>query len=52
MKVREWSLIMGRGEATKREGGVSEFYHYKRGGGRKKFQPCVRGGGGAQQVLR
>ena len=33
---RDWSLIMGRGGATKREGGHVKFYPYEKGG-RKKF---------------
>ena len=44
--VRDWSLITGRGGATKREGGGAtkreggghvKFYPYEKGGGRKKF---------------
>ena len=36
--VRDWSLITGRGGATKREGGHVRFYPYEKGGrGRKKF---------------
>ena len=36
--VRDWSLIKGRGGATKREGAHVKFYPYeKEGGGRKKF---------------
>ena len=27
------------------------FYPYKKGGGRKKFKPRLRGRGGGQQVL-
>ena len=34
-RVRDWSLITGRG-ATKREGGQVKFYPYEKGG-RKKF---------------
>ena len=38
--VRDWSLIKGRGGATKREGGGHvKFYPYEKGG-RKKYQPC------------
>ena len=34
--VRDWSLITGRGGATKREGGHMKFYPYEKGG-REKF---------------
>ena len=34
--IRDWSLITGRGGATKREGG---------GGGTRSFTPTKRGGG-------
>ena len=59
-RLRDWSLIMGRGGggagyksgvgggATKREGGGHvKFYPYKKGGG-KSFSHAE---GGAQQVL-
>ena len=34
--VRDWSLITGRGGATKREGGHVKFYPYEKVG-RKRF---------------
>ena len=38
--VRDWSLITGRGGATKWEGGGHvKFYPYEKGG-RIKFLPC------------
>ena len=46
--VRDWSLITGKGGATKREGGHVKFYPYEKGGG-KSFSHAE---GGAQQVLR
>ena len=37
ISIRDWSLITGRGAATKREGGGHvKFYPYEKGG-RKKF---------------
>ena len=36
MIIRDWSLITGRGGATKREGGHVKFYPYEKGG-RKIF---------------
>ena len=50
-KVRDWSLIIGRGGgATKQEGGGHvKFYPYEKGGGRKKVLAMLKGG--AQQVL-
>ena len=35
-RLRDWSLITGRGGATKREGGHVKFYPYEKGG-QKKF---------------
>ena len=48
--IRDWSLITGRGGATKREGGGGhmKFYPCEKGGGRKKFSHAE---GGAQKVL-
>ena len=47
--VRDWSLIMGRGGAIKREGGGHvKFYLYENGGGGKSFSHAE---GGAQKVL-
>ena len=41
----DWSLIMGRGGATKREGGHVKFYPYeKRGGGGRKVLAILKGG--------
>ena len=37
MLFRDWSLITGRGGATKREGGHVKFYPYEKGR-RKKFR--------------
>ena len=46
--IRDWSLITGRGGATKREGGGHvKFYPYEKGGG-KSFSHAE---GGAQKVL-
>ena len=47
--LRDWSLMTGRGGATKWEGGHVRFYPYKKGGG-KRFSHA-EGGGGARQVL-
>ena len=33
--LRDWSLITGRGGATKREGGHVKFYPYEKGGHNK-----------------
>ena len=41
--LRDWSLITGRGGATKREGGHVKFYPYEKGGG-KSFSHAKRGG--------
>ena len=50
--IRDWSLITGRGAATKREGGGHvKFYPYEKGaggGGRKSFSHAE---GGTQKVL-
>ena len=46
-EISDWSLIMGRGGATKREGGHVKFCPYKKGG-RKTFSHAE--GGGAQKV--
>ena len=58
--LRDWSLITGRGGATKREGGTGSFTPMKRhgaekvlailkgGGGRKMF--CCSGVRGARKV--
>ena len=47
--LRDWSLITGRGGATKREGGgAREVLPLEKGGGGKSFS---RAEGGAQQVL-
>ena len=49
---RDWSLITGRGGATKREGGGHmKFYPYEKGGGAENVVAILNGGGGAQQVL-
>ena len=46
--LRDWSLIMGRGGATKREGGgTRSFTPTKRGGGKG----LSHAEGGTQQVL-
>ena len=45
--IRDWSLITGRGgykTGVWGEGGHVKFYPYEKGGGRKKFKPCGRGG--------
>ena len=48
MKIRDWSLITGRGGggATKREGGHVKFYPYKKGGGDGNSFGHAEGGGG------
>ena len=46
-RVRDWSLITGRGGATKWEGRHVKFYAYEKGGG-KSFSHAE---GGAQKVL-
>ena len=46
--VRDWSLITGRGGATKREGGHVKFYPYEKGGSGKSFSHAE---GGAQKDL-
>ena len=33
--IRDWSLITGRGWATKRKGGHVKFYPYEKGGAEK-----------------
>ena len=47
---RDWSLITGRGGATKREGGHVKFYPCEKGGGggRTSFSHAE---GGVQKVL-
>ena len=40
VELRDWSLITGRGGATKREGGGAREVLPLRKGGRKKFEPC------------
>ena len=44
--VRDWSVITGRGGATKREGGGGhvKFYPYKKGGGAGKVLAMLKGG--------
>ena len=47
--VRDWSLITGRGGATKREGGgAHEVSPIRKGGGGKSFSHAE---GGTQKVL-
>ena len=46
--LRDWSLITGRGGATKREGGAREVLPLQKGGAEKSFSHSE---GGAQQVL-
>ena len=46
--LRDWSLITGRGGATKREGGHVKFYLYEKGGGAEKVLAMLKGG--AQKV--
>ena len=41
-KVRDWSLIMGRGGATKQEGGHMKFYPHEKGGG--EVSAMLKGG--------
>ena len=45
--LRGWSLITGRGGATKREGGHVKFYPYEKGGAENVL--VMLKGGGAQQ---
>ena len=42
--IRDWSLITGRGGATKREGGAREVYPYEKGGGAEKVLAILKGG--------
>ena len=46
--IRDWSLITGRGGATKQEAeGNVNFYPYeKKGGGAEKVLAMLKGGGG------
>ena len=49
--LRDWSLITGRGGATKREGGHVKFYPYEKGGGggaENVLAMLNRGGGGTK----
>ena len=46
--LREWSLITGRGGATKREGGAREVLPLRKGGAEKVLAILK---GGAQKVL-
>ena len=48
-----WGLVTNyrEGGATNWQGGQVKFYHYKRGGERKKVLAMLKGGG-AQKVLR
>ena len=48
LQVRDWSLITGRGGATKREGGACEVLPLRKGGGGKSFSHAE---GGAEKVL-
>ena len=47
-KLRDWSLIMGRG-STKREGG--KFYPYEKGGGAEKVLSMLKGGTESFEVV-
>ena len=47
--IRDWSLITGRGGATKQEGGACEVLPLRKGGGGKSLSHAE---GGAQTVLR
>ena len=42
--MRDWSLITGRGGATKREGGHVKFYPYEKGGGAEKVLAMLKRG--------
>ena len=42
-QIRDWSLITGRGGATKREGGHVKFYPYEKGGA-EKVLAMLKGG--------
>ena len=45
MTIRDWSLITGRGGATKREGGgVCEVLPLRKGGGAEKVLTMLKGG--------
>ena len=44
VEVRDWSLIPGRGGATKREGGAREVLPLRKGGGGKSFSFAEGGG--------
>ena len=39
IRLRDWSLITGRGGLQNGRGGHVKFYPYEKGG-RKKFKPC------------
>ena len=49
-QIRDWSLITGRGGATKREGGSHEVLPLRKGGGAETVLAMLNGG--AQNVLR
>ena len=42
--LRDWSLITGRGGATKREGGAREVLPLRKGGGGQNFSHSEGGG--------
>ena len=44
ISLRDWSLITGRGGATKREGGARELLPLRKGGGAEKVLPILKGG--------
>ena len=48
----DWSLITGRVGYKTAGGGQVKFYPYKRGAERNFFLAMLKGGGGAQHVLR
>ena len=48
MKIREWSLITGRGGLQNGRGGHVKFYPYEKGGAEKVLAILK---GGAQKVL-
>ena len=47
--LRDWSLITGRGGATKREGGGAREVSPLRKGGAEKVLAMLKGGGGLQK---